>query len=340
MSTTEAPTPGSQAWLELAREAPIDPARPIIDPHHHLWHDEPNRKRYLLGDLWRDTGAGHKVVKTVFVECRASYHEQGPEHLKPVGETEFVARIARASREGGGGAVIAGIVAHADLRLGAMLDEVLQAHEAAAEGLFRGIRHAGARDPHPEALSIPGRAPEGLYADPAFRAGVARLGERGLTFDTWHYHHQNPAFAELARAVPGTTMVLDHFGTPLGVGPYAGQREAIFTQWQRDIEAIARCPNVVAKIGGMAMPDNGYGWDRRDRPASSDELVEAQARWYHHAIACFGPGRCLFESNFPVDRRSLPYGVYWNAMKKIAARYSADEQQAMFHDNAARIYRL
>jgi L-fuconolactonase len=276
----------------------------------------------------------------VFVECRASYHVDGPEHLKPVGETEFVARIARASREGGGGAVIAGIVAHADLRLGAMLDEVLQAHEAAADGLFRGIRHAGARDPHPQALSIPGRAPEGLYADPAFRAGVARLGERGLTFDTWHYHHQNPAFAELARAVPGTTMVLDHFGTPLGVGPYAGQREAIFTQWQRDIEAIARCPNVVAKIGGMAMPDNGYGWDRRDRPASSDELVEAQARWYHHAIACFGPGRCLFESNFPVDRRSLPYGVYWNAMKKIAAHYSADEQQAMFHDNAARIYRL
>ncbi len=169
---------------------------------------------------------------------------------------------------------------------------------------------------------------------------MARLGERGLSFDTWHYHHQNPAFAELARAVPGTTMVLDHFGTPLGVGPYAGQREAIFTQWQRDVEAIARCSNVVAKLGGLAMPDNGYGWDRRDRPASSDELVDAQARWYHHAIACFGPGRCLFESNFPVDRRSLPYGVYWNAMKKIAARYSADEQQAMFHDNAERIYKL
>jgi L-fuconolactonase len=340
MTMNDSPTPGSQAWLELAREAPIDPARPIIDPHHHLWHDEPTRKRYLLGDLWRDTGAGHKVVKTVFVECRASYRADGPEHLKPVGETAFVARIARASREGGGGAVIAGIVAHADLRLGDKLDEVLQAHEAAADGLFRGIRHAGARDPHPEALSIPGRAPEGLYADPAFRAGVARLGGRGLSFDTWHYHHQNPAFADLARAVPGTTMVLDHFGTPLGVGPYAGQREAIFTQWQRDIEAIARCPNAVAKLGGLAMPDNGYGWDRRDRPASSDELVEAQARWYHHAIACFGPGRCLFESNFPVDRRSLPYGVYWNAMKKIAARYTAAEQQAMFHDNAQRIYRL
>ncbi len=341
------PTPGSQAWLDLAREAPIDPDRPIIDPHHHLWLAgtpgapwPAGRPAYLLGDLWGDTNAGHNIVKTVFVECRAAARPDGPDHLKPVGETEFVARIARASRDGGGGAVIAGIVAHADLRGGPLLDEALDAHEAAGQGLFKGIRHSGARDPHPEALRIPGRGAEGLYADPAFRAGVARLGERGLAYDTWHYHHQNPAFAELARAVPGTTIVLDHFGTPLGVGPYATQREAIFSQWQRDIEAIACCPNVVAKIGGLAMPDNGFGWDQRARPASSDELVEAQARYYHHAIACFGPGRCMFESNFPVDRRSLPYGVYWNAMKKLAARYSAAEQQALFHDNAARIYKL
>ena len=162
----------------------------------------------------------------------------------------------------------------------------------------------------------------------------------GYSFDTWHYHHQNAAFAELARAVPGTTMVLDHFGTPLGVGTYADQREAIFEAWRKDIAEIARCPNVVAKIGGLAMPDNGFGWDRRDRPASSDELVAAQARYYHHTIECFGPARCMFESNFPVDRRSLPYNVYWNAMKKIAARYSADEQQSMFHDTAAKVYKL
>jgi predicted TIM-barrel fold metal-dependent hydrolase len=334
------PTPGSQAWLDLAREAAIDPERPIIDPHHHLWLAAGTRPAYLLADLWSDTGAGHNIVKTVFVECRAAARPDGPEHLKPVGETEFVARIARASRDGGGGAVIAGIVAHADLRGGPLLDAALDAHDAAGGGLFKGIRHSGARDPHPEALSIPGRGAEGLYADPAFRTGVARLGERGLSFDTWHYHHQNPAFADLARAVPGTTMVLDHFGTPLGVGPYATQREAIFGQWQRDIAAIARHPNVVAKIGGLAMPDNGFGWDRRARPASSDELVQAQARYYHHTIECFGPARCMFESNFPVDRRSLPYGVYWNAMKKIAAGYGPADQQAMFHDNAQRIYRL
>ena len=338
------PAPGSQAWLDLAAEAPIDPQRPIIDPHHHLWLALGSRSAYLLADLWGDTGSGHNIVKTVFVECRAASRPDGPEHLKPVGETEFVARIAQASRDGAGNgrgsAVIAGIVAHADLRGGPLLDEALAAHTAAGDGLLRGIRHSGARDPHPEALSIPGRGAEGLYADQAFRAGVARLGELGLTYDTWHYHHQNADFAALARAVPGTTLVLDHFGTPLGVGPYAGQRETIFSQWQRDIAAIAQCPNVVAKLGGLAMPDNGFGWNLRDRPASSDELVDAQARYYHHAITCFGPQRCMFESNFPVDRHSLPYGVYWNAMKKLAARYSAADQQAMFHDNAQRIYNL
>ncbi len=340
MTMTTPPKIGSNAWLDQAREAPIDPDRPIIDPHHHLWHSVGGRAGYLLADLWADTGSGHDIRKTVFIECRASYREDGPQHLKPIGETEFVARIARASREGGGGAVIAGIVGHADLRGGALLVEALQAHQDAGDGLFRGIRHSGARDPHPEALFIPGRGAEGLYADADFRAGVALLGERGYSYDTWHYHHQNPAFADLARAVPGTTMVLDHFGTPLGVGPYAGQREAIFDAWLRDIEVIARCPNVVAKLGGLAMPDNGFGWNLRDRPASSDELVDAQARYYHHAIACFGPSRCMFESNFPVDRWSLPYGVYWNAMKKIAARYTEAEQQALFHDTAARVYRL
>jgi L-fuconolactonase len=335
------PTPGSRAWLAQAHEAAIDPERPIIDPHHHLWTDAEGRTPYLLADLWSDTGAGHRIEKTVFIECRASYRDDGPEHLRPVGETEFVTRIARASRDGGGGAVIAAIVGHADLRQGAArLREVLQAHEAAAGGLFRGIRHAGACDPHPQALSIPGRAPPGLFADADFRAGLALLGELSYSYDSWHYHHQNADFAALARAVPGTTLVLDHFGTPLGVGPYAGQREAIFSAWQRDIAAIAACPNVMAKLGGLAMPDNGYGWNLRDRPASSDELVAAQSRWYEHAIDCFGPGRCMFESNFPVDRRSLPYNVYWNAMKKIAARYDGAAQQAMFHDNAARIYRL
>lgn len=331
----------SKAWLALAHEAAIDPDRPIIDPHHHLWPSVPGRPRYLLADLWADTQSGHNIEKTVYIETRASYRDGGPEAMRPIGETEFVARIARASREGGGGAVISAIVGYADLRApkGEVVS-VLEAHEKAGDGLFRGIRQAGAYEANADFLVIRPHAPARLYFDEDFRKGVETLGELGLTYETWHYHHQNPAFAELARAVPGTTMVLNHFGTPLGVGPYATRREAIFEEWKRNIVEIAKCPNVFAKIGGLAMPDNGFGWDTRQTPASSDEVVEAQARYYHFAIECFGPSRCMFESNFPVDRRSMPYTVYWNAMKKIAKRYGADEQHAMFYGTAQRVYRL
>jgi predicted TIM-barrel fold metal-dependent hydrolase len=233
-----------------------------------------------------------------------------------------------------------GIVAHVDLRTAGRLDELLDAHEAAGAGRFRGIRHAGSHALHPEVLMIPGRAPGDLYADPAFRTGVGRLGERGLTYDTWHYHYQNQEFASLARGVPETTIVLDHFGTPLGVGPYASQREHIFEQWKSDIATIAGCDNVVAKLGGLAMPDNGFGWNTAERPPTSDEFVASQRRYYEHTIEQFGPERCMFESNFPVDRLSLSYRTVWTAFKKLIADYSADERDAMLRGTAARVYRL
>ena len=328
-----------QEWLDQVSEEVIDPERPIVDPHHHLWR-RADIGDYVVADLHRDTGSGHRIERTVFVECGASYRTEGPEHLRPTGETAFVAEQAGESRRAGG-AEIAGIVAHADLRLDrAVLDEVLDEHEAAGQGLFRGIRHAGAHARHPEALSIPGRAPEGLYADPAFRAGVRRLGDHDLTFDTWHYHDQNADFAALAGAVPDTVLVLDHFGTPLGVGPYAGRRDSIFDAWKADIAAIAEHENVVAKLGGLAMPDNGFGWDRAPVPATSDELVAAQRRYYEHTIECFGPERCMFESNFPVDKRSLSYRVLYNALKKIAGPFTEAEQDAMFTGTATRTYRL
>ena len=328
------PTPGSQAWLELVVEDVVEPDLAIVDPHHHLWPDG-GAMPYGLADLHADTGDGHLIEQTVFVECHAAYRTGGDPEFAPVGETEFVAGEATRDPE----RLISAIVAHADLR-SPRLDEVLEAHEAAGRGLLRGIRDALSHAKHPEVLRIPGRAPAGLYADPAFRAGVARLGERGLSYDTWHYHYQNPEMLELARAVPGTTMVLDHFATPLGVGPYASQRDEIFEQWKLDIAAIAQCENVVAKIGGMAMPDNGFGWDSADRPASSDEFVAAQRRYYLHAIECFGPERCMFESNFPVDRFSLSYRTVWNAFKKLTADFSPDERTAMFSGTARRVYRL
>ena len=88
------------------------------------------------------------------------------------------------------------------------------------------------------------------------------------------------------------------------------------------------------------MPDNGFGWHERAQPPSSDEFVEHQQRYYHHTIKCFGANRCLFESNFPVDRLSISYHVLYNGLKKIAADYTQEEQHAMFYGTAERIYRL
>ena len=332
--------PGTDAWLAQVVEPVVDPDREIIDPHHHLWPSS-GRLPYDIADLAADTGSGHNVIATMFMECHAAYREEGPTHLRVIGETEFVVDSAeRLVDEHPDGPPIAGIVGAADLSDLDHLDEVLDAHETAAKGRFRGIRDALSSPLEPEALRIPGRYGPNKYLGAEFRAGVARLGERGFTYDTWHYHHQIHEMTALARAVPDTTMVLDHFGTPLGVGMFAGKRAEIFEQWKVDLADLATCPNVVAKIGGLAMPDNGYGWDRAPRPATSDELVGQQADWYHHTIQCFGPERCMFESNFPVDRLSISYGVLCNALKKIAAAYSDDEQNAMFAGTARRVYSI
>jgi L-fuconolactonase len=338
------PLPGTKAWYAQVTEDILEPQRPIIDPHHHLWYerDSPNHMPdYLLADLWADTGSGHKIEKTVFIECGSCYRRTGPEHLKPVGETEFVARIAaQTTAEQPARAVIAGIVAHADLTGGENLDEVLDAHEAAGKGRFRGIRHAGAHHPQPKEAHILGAYPEGLFLDEAFQAGVRHLGRRGYTYESWHYHTQLRDFTTLARAAPETTIILDHFSIPLGTQSFRDQREAIYQQWRVEIARLAECPNVYAKLGGMAMPDNGYGWDQADRPATSDELVAAQKRYYLHTIEVFGVKRCMFESNFPVDRQSISYAVLWNAFKKMAADFSEDEKTALFYGTAAKVYRL
>lgn len=335
-------TPGTEAWYAQVVEEIIEPERPVIDPHHHLWFGIGKRfSDYLLEDLSGDTESGHKIEKTVFIECGASYRETGPDHLKPVGETEFVADIAAQSAAADSTkAIIAGIISHADLTLGDTLGEVLEAHEVAGKGLFRGIRHAGAHHPHPEEAFIPGRYPPGLFLDEAFQAGVQLLGQRGYTYESWHYHFQLCDFYALAKAAPETTIILDHFGIPLGTKSYRNQREAIFQQWQADIATLAECPNVYAKLGGLAMPDNGFGWHEADKPATSDELVAAQQRYYLYTIKCFGVNRCLFESNFPVDKLSISYAVLWNAFKKMVADFSEDEKHALFYGTAAKVYRL
>ena len=333
-----APEPRTEEWLDLVEEEIIDPDRRIIDPHHHLW--QRYDATYLVPELWADTGAGHKVEKTIYVQCRSKYRKDGPEHLRCLGETEFVAGQAKQSAGHTGKAEICAIIPFADLRLGEEVTEVIEAHEELALGRFRGIRHALAHSLHPEAMFIVGPSEKDLYLNDNFRSGVRLLGKLGLTYESWHYHYQNIEFAEVARSAPDTQMILDHFGTPLGVGPYESRREEIFEQWKKDIAELARCENVVAKLGGLAMPDNGFGWDKRESPPTSDEFVEAQRRYYLHTIECFGPDRCMFESNFPVDRRSLSYSVLYNGLKKIADEFSDDEKDAMFWRTAERIYRI
>jgi len=334
-----------EQWLAQVKEDILEPDLPICDPHHHLW-DHPagvviGGHRYLIDELIADTGSGHNVTSTVFVECKSMYRADGPSALCPVGETEFVNGVAAMSRSGqyGPTRVAAGIVSFADLTLGEGVGPVLDAHIAASPR-FRGIRHAAGWDASDQVRNSHTNPPPSLFADGRFRRGFAELARRGLTFDAWLYHPQLPEVASLARAFPDTTIVLDHFGGPLGIGPYEGQRKEIFTYWRDAIRDVAGCPNVFAKLGGLVMPINGFGFHRRERPATSAELVEATRDWYLHAIDCFGPTRCMFESNFPVDKASCSYHVLWNSFKRIADGFGPVDKAALFHDTAVRAYRL
>ncbi|MGB6554284.1 MAG: amidohydrolase family protein [Candidatus Binataceae bacterium] len=328
------------AWLAQVVEQPLDPALTIIDPHHHLW-DHPG-SRYLLDEILHDTSSGHRVLATVFVECMSMYRADGDAAMKPIGETEFVNGIAAQSASGGYGdtRIAAGIVGFADLSLGAAIEPVLRAHLAAAPARFRGIRHAGGFDASPEIRNSHTNPPADLYKSPRFREGFGKLAKLGLVFDAWQYHPQMPELTDLARAFPDTKIILDHFGGPLGLGPYEGHRREVFDQWKRDITELARCPNVVVKLGGINMPVNGFGWHKKNSAPTSDELVAATRDYYLHTIDRFGPSRCMFESNFPVDRVSCSYVVLWNAFKKIAAGFSAGDKAWMFHRTAAETYRI
>ena len=332
--------PPRPEWLGRTSEAPIEPGRPICDPHHHLW-DRPNHP-YLVEDLAADLQSEHNIVSTVFVECGARYRPYGPEALRPVGETEFVVNEAERAAVSLDLAtkVAAGIVSFVDLRLGVEVDRVLAAHVEAGRGRFRGIRQCAAADADvrvPKHRTLP---PLGLLADPAFREGFACLQPFGASFETWLYHPQLPGLIDLARAFPETSIVVNHVGGLLGVGPYAEHRSTVVADWHDSISALARCPNVVVKIGGFGMTLFGFGWESELRPPSSETLASAIAPFAHYCIDCFGVERAMFESNFPMDKVSCGYGILWNAFERISARYSRAEQDALFHDNAARFYRL
>ena len=331
---------GDNDWLALTQEPTLEPDLPICDPHHHFWDLRPQStpyQRYLLHELNGDIYSGHNVRSTVFLEARSMYRSGGPAELRPVGEVEFVQGLAAASASGvyGPARAAAAIIGHADLKLAGNVAPVLEALQAASPNRFRGIRHNVTWNPDPD---WDNRETEGILANADFREGARVLSRKGLVLDLMQSFPQLPEIADFARAVPDLPVIVNHIGGVSRVGIYANKDDEIIPHWREGIAAVAACPNVTMKLGGMGMPRFGYGWHSREVPIGSEELAEAMAPWMNHCIEQFGPDRCMFESNFPPDKVSFSYNVMYNAFKILSKDYSDTERAAMFHDTAARVY--
>jgi L-fuconolactonase len=333
-------SPVRQGWLDRRKEEILEPELPIIDPHHHFWQ-RPGW-RYLLDDLLLDTNSGHNIVGTVFVQANAMYRDKGPVELRPVGELEFVNGIAAMSASGiyGKTRVAAGIIGHADLTLGSRVEPVLAALSRAGGDRFRGIRHITAWDEDASFLNPAYPVPSRLLADKTFREGFAVLSRMDLSFDAWLYHPQIGELADLAGAFPDARIVLNHVGGPLAIGAYSARRKEEFSRWASSIKALAAHPNVYIKLGGLGMPINGFGFGEQPEPPSSDMLASAIRPHMETCIQDFGTSRSMFESNFPVDKASYSYQVFWNACKLLAKGASNNEKADLFAGTAARFYRI
>jgi predicted TIM-barrel fold metal-dependent hydrolase len=336
---------GGNDWLALTQEEALEPELPICDPHHHFWDLRTARipyQRYLLHELVDDIQSGHNVRSTVFIEARAMYRPDGPEEMRPVGEVEFVQGLAAASASGlyGPSRAAAAIVGHANLNLGERVAPVLEAPRAASPNRFRGVRHSVTWDPHPEVENTAAHPIKGQLGSEPFRAGARVLARMGLSLEAWLYFPQLPELADFAKAVPDLTIILNHIGGLLRIGPYAGRDDEVLSAWRRGIAAVAACPNVHVKLGGIGMPRTGFDWHARTTPIGSEELAASMAPLMSYCIEQFSPLRSMFESNFPVDKVSFSYNVMYNAFKRLSKGYSAAERAAMFHDTAARVYRV
>ena len=333
---------GDNDWLALTQEPTLEPELPICDPHHHFWDLRPGSipyQRYLLHELNADIYSGHNVRSTAFVEARSMYRPGGPEELRPVGEVEFVHGLAAASNSGvyGDSRAAAAIVGHADLKLADKVQPVLEALQAASPNRFRGIRHNVTWNTDP---SWDNRETQGILANSQFREGARVLARMGLSLDMMQAFPQMPEIADFAKAVPDLTIILNHIGGLSRTGIYANKDDEVIPVWEEGIAAVAACPNVVVKLGGLGMPRIGFGWHGREVPIGSEELAEAMSPWLTYCIEQFGPNRCMFESNFPPDKVSFSYNVMYNAFKIMSGSYSSTERAAMLHDTAVRVYRI
>ena len=333
---------GGNDWLALTPEETLEPDLPICDPHHHFWDFREIRipyQRYLLHELSADVNSGHNITSTVFIETRSMYRSGGPEELRSVGEVEFVQGLAAASASGmyGPCRAASAIVGNASLRLGEAVEPVLDALQAASPNRFRGIRQSAAWDPHPD---VEDRAEQGVLANEKFRAGAKVLAAKGLSLENTCFFPQLSELAAFANAVPDLTIVLNHIGGLYRVGPYGNRDDEVIPQWREGIATVAQCPNIVLKLGGVGQPRYGFDWYTYERPIGSEELAGHLAPLFNYCIEQFGPDRCMFESNFPPDKVSYSYNVLFNAFKRMSQGYSASERASLFHDTAARVYRI
>jgi len=329
-------------WLALTTEETLEPEIAICDPHHHFWVHRPepvDYQQYLLPDLAADVNSGHNVRSTVFIEVHCEYRTDGPEEMRPVGEVEYVQTIADASAAGDHGPTkaAAAIIGHADLKLGEGVRPVLEAMRAASPNRFRGVRHSVGWDESPE---LANRETKGALGTESYRAGAKVLAGMGLILENSLYFHQAAELADFARALPELTIVLNHIGGLVRVGPYANRDEYVLPEWRKGIELMAKAPNIVMKLGGVGQTRFAYGWDERETPIGSAELAETLGPLMNHCIQMFGPERCMFESNYPVDKISYSYNVLYNAFKRLSKDYSATERANLFHDTAARVYNI
>ena len=317
-------------WLGRHKEPILEPGLPIIDPHHHMWQ-RPGW-RYLLDDLLLDTGSGHNIVATVYMEAGSMYRERGPEEMRPVGEVEFANGVAAMCDSGifGKTRVAAGIVGHADMMLASRVEPVLTALMRAGGDRFRGIRHGVPWDADPVTARPNSPIFAEMLADKKFREGVAVVGRLGLSYDAFLYHPQIHELADLASVLPNTRIVLNHVGGVLGLGSYRSKRDEVFARWSSSVKALAARPNVFVKLGGLGQSYTSLRFDEDAEPPSS-EMVAARFRPYiETCIAAFGTSRCMFESNFPVDKISYSYHVFWNACKLMAKGASSTEKADLF----------
>ncbi len=317
----------------------IDPDRPIIDAHHHLW-DYPGR-RYLVPEFAADLETGHNIVATVHIEAVSMYNIDAPQHLQPVGETEFARGAAAMSSSGkyGKARMCHAIVGFVDLANHAHAQAAVEAHKDAAGGRFRGIRDGGTWDADQTIRRGIWQAQQSRYLDPEFRRGFQLLAPNDLTFDAWLYHPQLAELADLADAFPETTIILDHVGGPMRRGRYRDRWDDEMQLWRTSISELAKRSNILVKLGGLGMWTGGFEFEDREAPTSQD-VQTAIEPYFDHCLNCFGTHRAMFESNFPADKPAYGYGVIWNAFKRYAANFSQDEQNALFFDNANRIYRM